>query len=322
MTTDAFEASGTAAQGDPVVLAGPRPLAESVNAFAALDPIRVAVVAESAEAVIETLDAPAAARPGLFVTSDHDELLRRHESSIRLSDYARAVLYNGLGHYRAARAAASRACADDGFDLLDGALLELVEASVRSGFVDDARAASARLDGRASTSGSAWSNGLAACARALVSDEVSAERNYVDALDRLRATEARVASARAHLLFGEWLRRRGRRVDARSHLARAHHVFHDVGLGGFAERARRELLATVPTARRRSDETRLALTAREAQIARLVAERCSNPEIGERLFLSPRTVEWHLRKIFAKFNVASRRELAAVVEDLGLDATS
>lgn len=322
MTTHVFERRGTTARdgGAPPFRASPGGALRPVLALHEFDPIRVPVVAESAEAVIEALDDPAACA-ALFARAERNAVLRRHESSVRLDDYARAVLYNGLGHYRAARAAARRACDGEGFDLLDGALLELVEASARGGFVDEAEVAAARLETRARSSGSAWSIGLAWCACALVSNDEVAERNYLEALDHLRTTEAPVACARTRLLFGEWLRRRGRRVDARDHLARAHHVFLEVGLSGFAERARRELLATVPTARRRTDDTRFALTAREAQIARLVAGRCSNPEIGEQLFLSPRTVEWHLRKIFAKLNVASRLELAAFVVDVGLDGS-
>jgi DNA-binding CsgD family transcriptional regulator len=124
-----------------------------------------------------------------------------------------------------------------------------------------------------------------------------------------------VASGRAHLLYGEWLRRQGRRVDARAQLALAHSAFSDVGLGGFAERARRELLATGETVRKRTEDRRRDLTPQEAQIAQLAASGCTNVEIGQRLFISPRTVEWHLRKVFTKVGVSSRRELNASVRD-------
>jgi DNA-binding CsgD family transcriptional regulator len=154
--------------------------------------------------------------------------------------------------------------------------------------------------------------GVAACARALLGDDEGAEGSYLEAIERLGGTHARVALGRARLLYGEWLRRQGRRVDARQQLTLAHRVFSDVGLGGFSERTRRELLATGPTVRRRTDDTRLDLTAQEAQIAQLAAGGCTNPEIGERLFISPRTVEWHLRKVFTKVGVSSRRELNAI----------
>ena len=233
---------------------------------------------------------------------------------VRLDEYARAVLYNGLGYYQAARNAASKACASDDFELLDGALAELVEASVRSGCQDGAVAAMARLERRRSeASESKWATGIRMCARALLSGD-DAEWRFVEAIDLLRSAGAQVSLGRAHLLYGEWLRRRGRRVDARANLRFAHQVFCDVGLSGFADRACRELLATGSAVRKRTDDTRFDLTDRELQIARLAAARCTNPEIGEQLFLSSRTVEWHLRKIFSKLGVSSRKELRAILE--------
>jgi DNA-binding NarL/FixJ family response regulator len=131
-----------------------------------------------------------------------------------------------------------------------------------------------------------------------------------------------VTLGRVHLLFGEWRRRRGRRVDAREHLTHALNVFRGVGLSGFADRARRELLATGQTVRKRTDDTRLDLTAREAHIAQAAAAGFTNPEIGEKLFLSPRTVEWHLRKIFTKLGISSRRELNAILQPAAHVATA
>jgi DNA-binding CsgD family transcriptional regulator len=223
------------------------------------------------------------------------------------------VLYNGLGHYRAARAAAERACDRDDFVLLEAALAELVEASVRSGSHERAVTALRRLEARAHGSRSEWAMGIAACARALLAEDGRAEGSYREAIERLRGTRARVALGRVRLLYGEWLRRRGRRVDAREQLTLAYGVFSEVGLGGFAERAYRELLATGHTVRRRTDDSRLDLTAQEAQIAQLAAGGRTNSEIGERLFISPRTVEWHLRKVFTKLGVSSRRRLDATL---------
>jgi DNA-binding CsgD family transcriptional regulator len=119
----------------------------------------------------------------------------------------------------------------------------------------------------------------------------------------------RPALARAHLVYGEWLRREGRRVDAREQLRIAHRMYAEIGMNGFVERARRELMATGETVRKRGPETRDSLTAQEAQIARLAADGCTNSEIGAQLFISPRTVEWHLRKVFAKLGISSRKEL-------------
>jgi DNA-binding NarL/FixJ family response regulator len=145
----------------------------------------------------------------------------------------------------------------------------------------------------------------------MVSDDAEAEALYREAVDRLARTRVRIELARNHLLYGEWLRRLGRRVDAREQLRTAHELFTGMGAEGFAERARRELLATGETVRKRSVETHEELTPQEAQIARLVGEGQTNPEIAAELFLSPRTVEWHLRKVFTKLGVSSRKELRA-----------
>jgi DNA-binding CsgD family transcriptional regulator len=154
---------------------------------------------------------------------------------------------------------------------------------------------------------------MEARSRALLSDGADAEDAYREAIDRLGRTRLRVALARARLVYGEWLRREGRRVDARAELRPAHGMFEEMGNEPYAGRARRELLATGEKVRRRSAETRDALTPQEEQIARLAGDGLSNPEIGARLFISARTVEWHLGKVFAKLGVRSRRQLRAAL---------
>ena len=151
---------------------------------------------------------------------------------------------------------------------------------------------------------------MEARSRALVSEGIAADELYREAIDRLSRTRLRPELARAHLLYGEWLRREGRRIDAREHLRTAHGMLGEIGMEAFAERARRELLATGVKARKRTVETRDDLTPQERQIAQLARDGLSNPEIGARLFLSPRTVEWHLRKVFGKLGIRSRHELA------------
>jgi DNA-binding CsgD family transcriptional regulator len=162
-----------------------------------------------------------------------------------------------------------------------------------------------------------WALGIYARSRALLSDGQAAERSYREAVDRLGRTRVRPELARARLLYGEWLRREGRRVDAREQLRSAHDLLATIGMEAFAERARRELLATGEKVRRRSEETRNELTPQEDQIARLARDGLSNPEIGEQLFISARTVEWHLHKVFAKLGISSRRQLRTALPDQG-----
>ena len=190
------------------------------------------------------------------------------------------------------------------------ALPELVEAAARAGDAELAREALERLArDDAARPAPIWALGIEARSRALLSDGAAAERLYREAIDRLGRTRLRPELARAHLLYGEWLRREGRRVDAREQLRTAHDMFDAIGMEAFAERARRELLATGEKVRKRSAETRDELTPQEEQIARLARDGLSNPEIGAQLFLSPRTVEWHLRKVFTKLGITSRRQL-------------
>jgi DNA-binding CsgD family transcriptional regulator len=207
---------------------------------------------------------------------------------------------------------AARQAADHPFDPAPAnwALSEMVEAAARSGQPDLAADAFAHLEVVTHAGGTDWALGLQARAHALLSDGDAAERLYREAIERLGRTRLRGEHARARLLYGEWLRRSGRRVDAREQLRAAHERFAGMGAEAFAERARRELEATGETVRRLTNATRDALTPQEAQIARLAAEGATNPEIGARLFISPRTVEYHLRKVFTKLGVRSRKELA------------
>jgi DNA-binding CsgD family transcriptional regulator len=232
-----------------------------------------------------------------------------------VSDWVTALLFNGLGRYQDAHAAAVRACAQDDVAISAWALGELIEAGVRSGTTDATSAALDRLSGRTRASGTDWALGVLARSRALMSEGDVADALYREAIERLERTRIRVDLARARLLYGEWLRREHRRVDAREQLRAAHEMFTAMGAEAFAERARVELLATGETVRKRTVETRDELTAQEAQIARLARDGRTNPEIGAQLFISPRTVEWHLRNVFTKLGIRSRRELHDALPD-------
>ncbi|WP_410638960.1 helix-turn-helix transcriptional regulator [Amycolatopsis sp. lyj-346] len=228
---------------------------------------------------------------------------------VTFADYGRAVLYNGLGRHDAALTAARRVFDHDvvGFQALSTA--ELAEAASRTGDEAQLLAAATRSAERAGAAKTAEARGIDARVRALCGTGPDAEGRYRESIAHLERTPLRVDLARSHLLYGEWLRRAGRRADARAHLHTAHERLSAMGLEAFADRARRELQATGETARKRTAEPTGELTAQEFQIARLAAEGYSNPEIGTRLFLSPRTVEWHLRKIFTKLGISSRRQL-------------
>ena len=228
--------------------------------------------------------------------------------------WARAVLYNGLGRYEWALDAAQQATdypLDIGTSYL--ALGELVEAAMRTGTHEIAADAHRRLVEVTHPSGTDWALGVEARARALLSGAEPADDLYREAIERLSRTRVRLEVARTHLLYGEWLRRENRRVDAREQLRAAHELFTSMGAGGFAGRAGRELLATGETVRRRTVQTAGELTAQEAQIARLARDGLSNPEIGTRLFISPRTVQYHLRKVFTKLDISSRKQLGNVL---------
>ncbi len=224
------------------------------------------------------------------------------------AQYMAAILYNGLGHYAVALAAARQA-SEDTLYVSMWALPELVEAAVRSGNTGTASDALERLAETTQAGGTDYGLGLEARSRALLSDGEAANGLYREAIDRLSRTRLRPDLARAHLLYGEWLRREARRADARTQLRIAYQMLVTMGAAAFAERARRELLAVGETARKRAAKTRTELTAQEASIARLAQHGHTNTEIGAQLFLSARTVEWHLGNVFAKLGISSRREL-------------
>jgi DNA-binding CsgD family transcriptional regulator len=246
---------------------------------------------------------------GLLETGLPLAMARGEGMALGVDGWANALLYNGHGRYAEALAAAQRACEYDDVGPFAWALVELIEAGVRSGATDAAAAALDRLSARTQASGTDWALGVEAGSRALLSDGRIAEPHYREAVERLAATRGVVHLARAQLLYGEWLRRENRRVDAREQLRAAYEQFGQIGAEGFAERARRELLATGETAPKRSVESRDVLTPQEAQIARMAGDSQTNPEIGAQLFISPRTVEYHLKKVFTKLDISSRKEL-------------
>ena len=227
--------------------------------------------------------------------------------------YASSVLYNGLGRHDAAQEAAWRAFEYDQVGYGPFVVPELAEAASKTGDVALVRAALEWLSERTRVTPTDWALGIEARVRALLSDGEVAEDLYRESIERLGRTRVRVELARAHLLYGEWLRRENRRVDAREQLRTAHELFDSMGTEAFAERARRELLATGETARKRTDDTRGDLTAQETLIARLAREGLSNTEIGTRLFISPRTVQYHLHKVFIKLGIRSRNQLDDVL---------
>jgi DNA-binding CsgD family transcriptional regulator len=234
---------------------------------------------------------------------------------------AAAVLFNGLARYEKAASSARRAAANE-FDLWSAmwALPELIEAAVRDEDTETAHDALERLAETTQPSGTNWALGIEARCRALLRDGAAAGELYREAIERLSRTRLRPELARAHLLYGEWLRRENRRADARAQLRAAYEQFTSIGMEAFGERARMELLATGEKVRRRTVKTPDDLTAQERHIARLAQDGLSNAEIGTRLFLSPRTIEWHLRKVFTKLGVRSRRELTWALRSSDSDA--
>ncbi|MEN4475501.1 helix-turn-helix transcriptional regulator [Mycolicibacterium cosmeticum] len=225
--------------------------------------------------------------------------------------YATALLNNGLGRYDLALTSARQACRHDDPGFYGWALAELVEAGARAGAPELARDAMAQLEERTLAAGTDWALGFRARCRALLADGPAAEELYREAIERLERTPIRLHAGRAHLLYGEWLLREQRPGEARRHLRIAEQSLRDVGAHAFAERARYELAATGETVRTRARSDPAPLSTREAQIAQLAADGLTNPEIGARLFLSPHTVEWHLRKVYAKLGIRSRRHLSA-----------
>jgi DNA-binding CsgD family transcriptional regulator len=261
--------------------------------------------AEATELIEATITAAEAAGQGIAVA------------------YARwtaAVLHNGLGRYTEALTAASQASEDtSALHISMWALPELVEAAARNGNMRLAAASAERLTEYTEAGGTDFGLGIQARSRALVSEPQAAEGLYREAIDRLGRTQLRPELARAHLLYGEWLRQENRRRDARAQLRAAYDILDAIGMDAFAERARHELLATGETIRKRTAPDPGTLTAQEAFIARLARDGRTNPEIGAQLFISVRTVEWHLRKVFTKLGIGSRRELRAALALLGQD---
>jgi DNA-binding NarL/FixJ family response regulator len=233
---------------------------------------------------------------------------------VQIAQWVAAILYNGLGRYDEALAAAHEASEIiPELYVSTWALPELIEAATRTGQMVRAVQALQRLVAETSFADSDWGLGIQARARALVSEGEDAERSYKEAIERLGRTRLRPELARAHLLYGEWLRREQHRVDARAQLRTAYEQFTAIGMEAFAERARKELLATGEKVRKRSEETRDGLTPQEHQIAQMARDGLSNPEIGARLFISPRTVKYHLQKVFTKLDIKSRSELHRVL---------
>jgi ATP/maltotriose-dependent transcriptional regulator MalT len=229
---------------------------------------------------------------------------------IQYAHWVAAILFNGLGRYAEALAAARQASEEAPELFLSAwALPELIEATSRSGNTPLGAPALERLAEAAAAAGTGWALGVEARSRALLSKGDAAEDSYREAIELLSRTRLRPELARAHLLYGEWLRRQNRRVDARQQLHIAYDMLSAIGMDSFAERARHELLATGEKVRQRRDDTRDELTPQEAHVARLARDGRTNPEIGAELYISARTVEWHLRKVFTKLGISSRKEL-------------
>jgi DNA-binding CsgD family transcriptional regulator len=233
--------------------------------------------------------------------------------ALGINEWAAALLYNANGRYAEALAAAQRGREYDDVGLFAWSLVELIEAGVRCGAMDSSSAALDRLSVRTRASGTEWALGTEACSRALLSDRRDAEALYRDAVERLERSRGVIHATRARLLYGEWLRRENRRVDAREQLRVAYERFTRIGAKAFADRARSELVATGETVRKRRIDTRHDLTPQERQIAQLARDGLSNPDIGARLFLSRRTVEFHLHKVYTKLEIRSRHELSSVL---------
>jgi DNA-binding CsgD family transcriptional regulator len=254
-----------------------------------------------------------------LIEARRQDVLRRGEGLwLAANDWGSAIRYNGLGRYEDALAAAERAAeAAHGLGPPILLLAELIEAAVRSGRAERAAGPLVQLAEIARAAGTDWALGTHARAAAMLAEGEAAERLYREAIERLSHVKTCATLARAHLLYGEWLRREHRRVDARMQLRAAYTMLSDMGMEAFAERAHRELRATGETVRKRTVATLDELTPQEVQVARLAGSGETNPEIAAQLFLSPRTVEWHLRKVFGKLGVGSRKELAAALSHVG-----
>jgi DNA-binding CsgD family transcriptional regulator len=241
-----------------------------------------------------------------------DATARGEGRVLGLTAYLSAVLYNGLGRYEEAFAAAREGCEYEDLGFYGWCLYELVEAAARTGDKEAGQQAVSQLEERAGASGTDWGLGALAAARALLADDEAANGLFIEAIERLERSSIVVHLARTRLVYGEWLRRVNRRIDARKHLSEAHEMFTRMGAQAFAERARRELVATGEKVRKQPVSSGGELTAQEAQIARLAGDGLTNQEIGAQLFISTHTVEWHLRKVFVKLGITSRRQLRTV----------
>jgi len=317
-----------AARESGALLRLPEALAAWVDVKAnAGDFAEAAAASAEASAIAEATGLPTSSLQMVFEALQFEDrqalaLFDRYEQDGATSplhiDHARAIVHNAAGRYEAALDAAQRACDNHPLKAFGPPLVELVEAASRIGAIERARTALDLLVDRTRLGGSDWALGLEARSAALVAEDPAAvEDLHIDAIDRLSRARTRVDLARAHLVYGEWLRRQQRRLDAREQLRTAHDLFAGIGIPGFSERARRELEATGETARKRVDSTRADLTVREAQIARLASEGLTNPQIGSQLFLSPRTIEWHLKHIYPKLGISSRRELSSALSRAG-----
>jgi DNA-binding CsgD family transcriptional regulator len=249
----------------------------------------------------------------LIDEAQRDAIARGEGFVLTFGEHARAVLHNALGHYETALDNAQRASAQDELHAAAWSLPELVEAAVRSGKPELAADALERLRPLTQVAGTEWALGIEARCAALLSDDAIAEGLYRQAIDHLGHCRVAIDLARAHLLYGEWLRRRGRRVDAREQLRTARASFAEMGAGAFAQRAERELLATGETARKRTIETTDDLTPHEARIARMARDGASNQDIATELFVSRKTVEYHLHKVFSKLGISTRQQLEYVL---------
>jgi DNA-binding CsgD family transcriptional regulator len=258
----------------------------------------------------------------LIEASLHEAAMRGLGRTADFAAYATAVLCNGLGRHDVARDAARRAFQRDQLGYGPFIVPELAEAASRTGDTALVKATLDWLSERTQVTPAEWVLGIQALVRALLSDGDTAEQFYRDSIEHLDQTRVRAQLARAHLLYGEWLRRQRRRADARVQLRTALDMLDAMGIEAFAERARRELAATGETARKRTVETTTELTAQEAQIARLACDGLSNPEIATRLFISARTVQYHLRKVFTKLAISFRSELGHVLPQTRHDSTT
>jgi DNA-binding CsgD family transcriptional regulator len=252
-----------------------------------------------------------------FETGVQDAAARGQGLAMASIEFAAAILHNGLGHYEAALAAAQQACEHDELGFGVWVLPELIEAAVRIGRRDVAVAGLHQLCERTSLSRREWAHAIEARSRALLTSGPAAENLYQEAISQLGRSQMLVHLARAHLIYGEWLRREKRLADAREQLRTAHQMFASMGADGFADRAARELRASGERVRKRTTHTPKALTAREAEIARLAGDGLSNPKIAAQLFMSTRTVEYHLHKVFNKLAISSRNELHRVLSNRG-----